>query len=205
MREATLIRPRLGLVAYVAVLVVCAIAVVAAVATGVDGRRIAAMLPLPLALAGLGWVTLAAPYVRVDAQAVTIANPFRTIRVPIARIESFDTHGGFRVVTSEGRFGAWAAPSPDRLWSERVKPRDLVSMRFAGETVAHADNVRTSALPGSASGDAAESVRRAAAGADVDDIARGADQAIARRVNVANIAVLALSLVAAGVASALSA
>lgn len=65
----------------------------------------------PLLLAGLGWAVFWQPRVELDAQAVTLVNVLRTVRVPYAAITAVGAQWGLRLHTAAGHHDAWATPT----------------------------------------------------------------------------------------------
>lgn len=195
MSSPVVIRPRLGALVYLGVAAMCAVAFASLAVSGNWGSMLA-VAPLPVALLGVGYVTLLAPSVVFDGDAVELRNPLRTTRVPYSAIESWDTHRSFSVTTDAGTFSAWAAPPPDRLGAERTSPLDegMRDPRLRRE----ADGaLRTSAAPGSPSGDAALTLEHRLREGGRRGTMAGAERAVKRTWNLANIAILLGSVVAA--------
>lgn len=201
MGKPVVIRPWLGVALFAVVVVVCLLAGAPLAASGRWGV-LAAIAPVPLAMLGVGYVVLLAPAVVFDERVVELRNPLRTVRIPYDRVQSSSTRRGFTVITADGRFSAWAAPPPDRLGAERMgegRDRRLRDPRVQRD----ADGgLRASAAPGSPSGDAAitladrlrQAERSAAHGSGASTVP---DARVERRWNVANLAVLAVTLAAA--------
>ena len=192
MSKPVTIRPWLGVGIYAAASLASIAALGSVVATG-DWELVARVAPVPIALLGVGAVTLVTPAVVFHDDEVEVRNPLRTTVVPYGRVNEVSTHRGFTLVTEEGPVSAWAAPPPDRLSAERREPsaelrRDPRVRRDASGRVA------SSAAPGSPSGDAALTLadrlrRRSATGRDAAPIER--------RWNLCNLALLVITLGAA--------
>lgn len=169
-------------------------------APGAHGR-IWQMLPIPLLAAGLGWVLLVSPKLTLADDGVVVDNPLRRIEVPAERITGVRTGRGFALETDEGPIQAWAAPAPDRLQGQRRLGLDGAGADRVRDPRVLADEdggVRTSALPGTLSGDAAMSARHhGLVGAEAP--AEGA-RPIRRRLQRGNLAVVAVTLAATAAA-----
>ena len=153
--------------------------------------RAAQILPIPLVALVLGWVLLGWPAVVFGADEVEVRNPFVTIHVPLAQIETAETKHGFTIRTREGdRIQAWAAPPADRIGAWRAGDGaagdDPRLARLPDET--GRATIRTSQAPGSPSGDSAlilEHQRRRA------DRGEGSPAPVRRRWNALNLALVA--------------
>lgn len=197
--DSTVLRPALGRIAYVVVMAMCALAI-GSLLLSPAADRVASIAALPVALAGIGWVTLMAPCIVIAPDGIEIRNPLRTIRVGHGAVRDIATRHGFTVVTDEGDFQAWGAPAPGRLGSLG----DLLSRDPAARGAdpalrdprikRDADAVRSSAMPGTLSGDAAMTLAHHAAEADA---AQAADARVEREWNRVNLIVLAVSIAAA--------
>lgn len=100
--------------------VLVAVAVVGVVSVGVAGGigRLPDALPL-LAVAYAAWLLFWFPKVEVDAEAVTLVNPFRTVSVGWNALIHVDTKYALTLLTPHGRYSAWAAPAPGVVSSLR--------------------------------------------------------------------------------------
>ena len=105
------------------------------------------------AVAAIVWAVLWSPHVRVDDDAVTIANVLREIRVPWAALIEVDTKYSLALRVPGRLFGATAAPAPGQLAGLRA------SRSHRGRAVGRGDLVRPGDLTTSDSGRAAELVR----------------------------------------------
>lgn len=155
MPEAHVLRPRFGRFLAAAVIAVCA---AAAVAVFVQDAAVGiTALPMLALLAFAMWAAYWRPSVRIDDDAVTIENVFRTLRVPYTRIDRIDTRFALTVFTSRGRIAAWAAPAPGRhrlMTISRDQGEHLPESSYVAGTIRPGD------LVGSDSGAAAYIVRR---------------------------------------------
>lgn len=155
MPEAHVLRPRFGRFLAGAVMIVCgAAAVTLLVQSPVNG---VAALPMLGLLAFIAWAAYWRPSVRIDDDAVTIENVFRTLRVPYGQIQRIDTRFALTLFTPERRIVAWAAPAPGRhklMTIRRDQAEHLPESSYVAGTVRPGD------LTGSDSGVAAYIVRR---------------------------------------------
>lgn len=155
MPEAHVLRPRFGRVLAAAVIAVCATAAVTMlVQSSGEGWQALPMLGL---LAYAAWAAYWRPAVRIDDDAVTVENVFRTLRVPFGQIQRIDTRYALTLYTAMRRVTAWAAPAPGRhrlLLAQREQGRHLPESSYIAGTVRPGD------LIGSESGAAAYIVRR---------------------------------------------
>lgn len=198
MTPRTVIRPRLSAVVYALVALACVAAIVSVFVSG-SLRVAGSVLPVPILLLGVGYVTLVAPSVVFDADAVEVHGPLRTVRVPYGRVTDARSTHGFALVTNEGVVSAWAAPPPDRIATQRIVPSDAMRHDPRVRRDEEGGTLAASDAPGTPSGDAMVTLAHRLGEHD------GPDGPIARRWNGANLAVLAVSLVLAGTAAALQA
>lgn len=155
MIEEHVLRPRAGRVLAAAVVVICVVLAVTLIAQ--EPADLLRGLPA-LALFGFAaWALFWRPSVRVDHEAVTLENVFRTIVVPWNRIVRIDTRYAFTLFTRGARFAAWAAPAPGR---HRLLVTDREQGRHLPESSYIAGTVRPGDLVTSDSGAAAYIVRR---------------------------------------------
>ena len=112
------------------------------------------LIPLGLlAVAAIVWAVLWSPYVRVDDDAVTVANIFREIRIPWPALIEVDTRFSLTLRTPHRVVSATAAPAPGRqtgLGAARI---------HRSRTNSTGSLIRPGDLPSSDSGQAAELVR----------------------------------------------
>ncbi|MDO5052210.1 MAG: PH domain-containing protein [Pseudoclavibacter sp.] len=198
MNDTTVLRPRFSRFLYLGVMACCALALGSALVPPAPLDRIAQIAALPAALAGVGWVTLFAPCVAVGPRGIEIRNPLRTTRIGHGAVRDVDTRHGLSVITEDGRHQAWGAPPPSRLQGlgdllsrrprDRGRDRELRDPRIRRD----ADAVRSSALPGTDSGDAAMAVAHYADATDPE-----AWSGVERRWNRGSLLLLAASLAAA--------
>lgn len=186
MSKPTTLRPSFSLGLYVVVAAMSVIALLGCLVVPEARASFMKVAPIPILLIGCGWVLLAAPKLVISSEAVTAHNPLVTIRVPLGRIEGVETRHGFVMHTSEGKVQAWAAPPPDRLRSMRHLEQKITrSDGFADPRIARDrfGQLRSSAAPGTLTGDAAMTVAH--------HDAPSSTATITRRANAANLAVLA--------------
>lgn len=112
----------------------------------------------PLALAtGACWALFWRPRVVVDDAGVRMVNVARTVTLPWPAIQAVDTKWALTLITSYGRFTAWAAPAPGAAHvvrsDVRREARNLPSSTFGP------DGIRPGDLPTSPSGGAALMIR----------------------------------------------
>lgn len=194
MTTRTVIRPRLSAVVYVLVALACVVAVVSLIVSGsLDAAG--SVLPIPVLLVGVGYVTLLAPSVAFDAEAVEVRGPLRTTRVPYGRITDARTTHGFALVTDEGVVSAWAAPPPDRIATQRIVPSEAMRRDPRVRRDEGGDSLAASDAPGTPSGDAMTTLAHRLAEHDPSN------DAITRSWNIVNITVLVASLFVAGAAA----
>ncbi|WP_146077798.1 hypothetical protein [Pseudoclavibacter sp. AY1F1] len=155
MSERTVLRPRMGLVVYGVIAAMALVAVISVILTPGAGRHLLSVLPLPILALGVGWITLVSPSVVFTETALEVNNPLKKTVVPYGQIELVETTRGFTVTTPEGKVSAWAAPPPDRLSAERMDPRDPLLWKDPRRLTDESQSIRTSAAPGTYSGDAA--------------------------------------------------
>lgn len=103
----------------------------------------------------LAWGVLWRPSLTVG-DAITIDNPFRTVRMPWEALVHVDTKYALTLFTPGRRFPVWCAPQPGSLAANRVVRR---IRRDPSATSALDQGVRVGDLPGTESGDAAAAVR----------------------------------------------
>ena len=115
-----------------------------------------ATVPWVLLFTTCCWAIFWNPRVVVSDGSVRLVNVTRTIDVPWPAIVGVETRYALTLVTSYGRFAAWAAPAPSAGGALRN------SMRSRQRVVdsAHVEAVTMGEVPGTASGDAARLVRR---------------------------------------------
>ena len=190
MTSRTVIRPRLSAVVYVLIVIACLAAFISLLASGTVGAA-SAVLPIPLLLLGVGYVTLLAPTVVFEADAVEVRNPLRTIRVPYGRVEEARTKHGFTLQTDDGPVSAWAAPPPDRLTAQRIVPTEQLRRDPRVRRDERGD-ITAGDAPGSPSGDAMTTLAHRLA-----EPSRSSDGTVERRWNRVNLTVLAVAVVAA--------
>lgn len=155
MPEAHVLRPRFGRILAACVIAICVAAAVTMIiqspAVGVTA------LPMLGLLAFAAWAAYWRPSVRIDDDAVTVENIFRSIRVPYGDIQRIDTRFALTLFTEKQRVTAWAAPAPGRhriLFVQREQGAHLPESSYLAGTVRPGD------LVGSDSGAAAYLVRR---------------------------------------------
>ncbi|MDE0545728.1 PH domain-containing protein [Microbacterium sp. C7(2022)] len=155
MPEAHVLRPRFGRVLAACVIAICGAAAVTMIVQSPEiGLRALPMLGL---LAFAAWAAYWRPSVRIDDDAVSVENIFRTITVPYGNIQRIDTRFALTLFTETQRVTAWSAPAPGRhrlLLAQREQGRHLPESSYLAGTVRPGD------LVNSDSGAAAYLVRR---------------------------------------------
>jgi hypothetical protein len=153
--DAAVFRPGFGRVLTIAVVAVCAIALVAVAVQSVG----AALRTFPwLALfAGACWALFWLPEVAVDDGGVRLVNPFRTIDLAWPAIQAVDTKWALTLTTAYGRFTAWAAPAPGARQTLRGSPTEA---KHLPASTMGPGGMRPGDLPSSSSGAAALMVRQ---------------------------------------------
>lgn len=151
-------------------------------------------LPLAGGVAMVGWAALWRPSVRVDDDAVELQNVTHTARIPWDAVIEVDTKFALTVRTPRAVYSAWAAPAPGRFSSRAALRRNRrKASADDGDPLRPTPlGERTSDLPSTDSGDAAQIVRdRWQSLLDADSIRIGeADRVAATRTwHVATIAV----------------
>lgn len=128
--------------------------IAAAVAEGVDGLLTA--WPL-LVVAYFGWWVFWYPSVQIDDDGVTLHNLLRSVSVPWDALISVDTKFALALVTTRGRFTAWAAPAPGVWGTHRGKPEHVRGL--PATTYGASQSIRPGDLKNTDSGAAAFHVR----------------------------------------------
>ncbi|WP_026818841.1 PH domain-containing protein [Arthrobacter castelli] len=128
--------------------------IAAAVVNGVDGLLTA--WPL-LVMAYLGWWVFWYPSVQIDDDGVTLHNLLRSVRVPWSALIHVDTKFALTLITTRGKFTAWAAPAPGVWGTHRGKPEHVRGL--PATTYGAADSIRPGDLKNTDSGAAAYHVR----------------------------------------------
>ena len=131
-----------------------ALAIVLVVVLVTPGALQRPFIPLGLAaVAAIIWAVLWSPHVRVDDDAVSIANVLREIRVPWAALIEIDTKYSLTLRVPGRLFSATAAPAPGQIVGLRA------SRSHRGRGAGRGDLVRPGDLASTDSGHAAELVR----------------------------------------------
>jgi hypothetical protein len=141
-----------GLTVVVAVLGTAVVAFIAATSGAGDAL---ATLPWVLLFATSCWAIFWNPRVVVSDGGVRLVNVTRTIDIPWPAITDVETRYALTLVTTYGRFAAWAAPAPSAGGALRTAMRSRP--RVIDDKV---EAVTMGEIPGTASGDAAMMVRR---------------------------------------------
>jgi hypothetical protein len=103
----------------VLVVVACAVAEAAIVAFGDPALMLRGSAPLAFG-AVAAWVLFWIPEVRVDPAEVVLVNPLRTVTVRWPAITDVRTRWGLELVTTRGRYSAWAAPRSGAIGAGRA-------------------------------------------------------------------------------------
>lgn len=115
-------------------------------------------LPFFVAVTGACWALFWRPRVIVDLSGVQLVNVTRTISLPWPSILAVDTKWSLTLITSYGRFTAWAAPAPGAAHVVRSDAR-REARRLPASTYGP-DGIRPGDLPTSPSGGAAFIIRQ---------------------------------------------
>lgn len=177
-----------------------------AVALWISGDRAPearAAIPTLVAAAVVGWAVLWRPFVRVDADGVTVRNVLSTRRVPFDALVDVSTRWSVTLHTPRGAVPVFVAPQPSRIsaWGaeRRIRREGSPEERARLERSVHVGEV-----PGTESGDVAALVRdrwqraldeRRVAVGDADGVA------VPRTWHVPTIAVMVAVVAAAPVAA----
>lgn len=131
-----------------------ALAVVMTIVVVTPGGLVHIFIPMGLtAVAAIVWVVLWSPHIRIDDDAVTIANVFREIQIPWAALIDVDTRFSLTLRTPRRAYSATAAPAPGQL-------SGLGAARaYRSRTIPSGAMIRPGDLPSTDSGQAAELVR----------------------------------------------
>jgi hypothetical protein len=113
-------------------------------------------LPWVLLCTATSWAIFWNPRVIVSDGGVRLVNVTRTIDIPWPSIVDVETRYALTLVTTYGRFAAWAAPAPSAGGALRTAMRS----RPPAVDGAEVEAVTIGEVPGTASGDAAQLVRR---------------------------------------------
>lgn len=149
-------RPRFGRVLTVAIGVICAVSMIALIAT--DGVSAVWRAGPWLALvAGSCWAVFWRPAVVVDDGGVHLVNVLRTVDLPWPSIQAVDTKWALTLVTAYGKFTGWAAPAPGAHAAVRATHRDAEQLPPGAWS---SEGIRPGDLPSSPSGSAALLIRR---------------------------------------------
>lgn len=125
-----------------------------AVTDGVDGLLTA--WPL-LVVAYFGWWLFWYPSVQISDDGVTLNNLLSSISVPWSALINVDTKFALTLITSRGRFTAWAAPAPGVWGTHRGKPEHVRGL--PATTYGPAESIRPGDLKNTDSGAVAFHVR----------------------------------------------
>ncbi len=154
---ATVYRPGASRVLAGAILVICAIGLIALTVDGGIGGvvRYGGWVG---AVAVLVWALFVNPRIEVDDSGVVLVNVFRTITVPWPSIQDIDTKWSLTLRTSYGSFAAWAAPAPGRHATRDLTEQDLEHL--PDSTFGVGRSVRPGDTVSSPSGRAALAIRQ---------------------------------------------
>jgi Bacterial PH domain len=152
---AAVFRPGFGRVLTVVVVVVCAIALVAVAIQGIGAAL--RTLPWLLLFAGTCWALFWRPEVVVQDSGVRLVNPLRTVDLAWPAILAVDTKWALTLITSYGRFTAWAAPAPGIRQTLRGSPTET---KHLPKSTVGPGGIRPGDLPSTSSGSAALIIRR---------------------------------------------
>lgn len=105
----------------------------------------------------VAWAFFLRPILHVEDHAITIVNPLRRHVIPWSAITDVDTRFNLTVVTEDGRYPSYAAPSPGGRAALRARPEVDPSKRRAAAHLPSAD--RPGDQLSTASGAAAQIIR----------------------------------------------
>jgi hypothetical protein len=144
MSEPILFRSRFGQVLTVFVIGVAAIAVVLMIAQGASAEILRYGWVIAF-VALLAWAMYWAPSVTVTDGGVSLRNVLRTVELPWPSIGAVDTKFALTLITTYGKYTAWAAPAPGRhaTLSARGDLKHLPSSTYVAGTVRPGDDLRT--------------------------------------------------------------
>ena len=201
-------RPMSGPIMALATWLVVALSL-AAIVAGDSVAAAARALPVGVLVSTLGWAAFWRPAMTVTANGVAVLNPFRRIELDWAAVTRIDTKYALTFFVGERKIRVWAAPAPGVMRASLLARRDFDNLSLA-------EAPRPGDAAGTASGDAAEIVRRmlaslsergwsvspdgtlAAAGSEGEEAAPASEHAGVRvRWNVVTMVLLGLSLVSA--------
>ena len=152
----TVFRPWFGRVLAAVIGLICAIALVALVASDGAVALIQAGPWLGL-VAGACWAAFWRPHVAVDDAGVHLVNVLRTIDMPWPAIQAVDTKFALTLITAYGRYTGWAAPAPGAHAAVRATHQDA---RRLPDSAWGAGGIRPGDLPSTPSGNAALLIRQ---------------------------------------------
>jgi hypothetical protein len=151
-------RPTFGRILAGAIVVLCAVGLVLALAH--DGLSAVWQVGPWLALvAGAVWATYWRPEVSVDEAGVRVVNVLRTVELPWPSIQRVDTKWALTLVTAYGKYTAWAAPAPGGIATARAASKGALR-GLPESTYGPGGSIRPGDVPSSPSGAAAAEVRR---------------------------------------------
>ena len=137
---------------------VAALAAVALVWTAVDDPGAALRyLPVHLLVPAVVWALYGRPAVIISDGGVELRNVARTVHLPWPAIQRIDTKYALTLYTAYGPYSAWAAPAPSRTAASHAT-RSV--MQHQPESAYASGGLRPGDLAGTASGDAAQYIRR---------------------------------------------
>jgi hypothetical protein len=144
MSEPITFRSRFGQVLTVFVAVVAAAAVALTIVQGAVGElgRYGWVIAF---IAVLTWALFWAPSVTVTDGSVSLRNVLRTVELPWPSIGAIDTKFALTLITTYGKYTAWAAPAPGRhaTLGPRGDLKHLPSSTYVAGTVRPGDDLRT--------------------------------------------------------------
>lgn len=195
MRYATTVfRPRTGMIMGIGAAVVSAVALVGLLleVPFVEWIRIA---PALVSVGVLGIVLFVLPSLTVSDNHITVRNVLRTIEVPWSAIRTVDTKYSLVLDTPDGKFSAWAAPSPGRQAAFVTRTAEVERAAAAG-----LQSPRPGDLESTTSGAPAMMIRRT-----LDDFIEAGTLGAPEPVHIRRHTVTTVVLIALGVAVVASA
>jgi hypothetical protein len=155
MSEPVIFRSRFGQVLTVVMIGLAVLVIVLMIVQG-TGQYVLRFGWSAVLVAFATWALYWAPSVTVSDGGITVRNVLRTIELPWPAIGAVDTKYALTLITTYGKYTAWAAPAPGRhaTLSARGDVKHLPSSTYVNGTIRPGDDLRTD------SGQAALIVRR---------------------------------------------
>ncbi len=110
MRPTIIIRSRLGMWTVGVIALICATLIVRT-ALLIGAAAAVEFAALPVLICVIGWMLWYYPRVEISDDGVAIANPLRSVRIPLSAITETTARGALRIHTGQAHYTAWAAPA----------------------------------------------------------------------------------------------